>query len=102
MITGLMFEVKSEELKTHCIAQMNAHEMKVRDYEGNIEGVRKLQADAGQTSRNALDDLTKRMNEHKSRVQYFRFCAEHVIPNEVYRLSESDLSTIGFVVRYFG
>jgi hypothetical protein len=99
MITGLVFEITSAELKAHCEGQAQAHAVKVGEYEKSIEGVRRLQEDARHTSMDAGKDLAGRMAQHKARVQYFTFCAAHIIRNETYRLSESDLNTIGFVER---
>ena len=41
------------------------------------------------------------MKEHEDKYGYFMFMAEHLVPDETYRLSESDLSRLEIAARYF-
>jgi len=53
------------------------------------------------TSLDPIRDLEHKIHEHENKAGFFLFMAEHLVMDEVYRLSESDLARLEIAARYF-
>lgn len=97
MIQGLHFDVQSEELKDIISRQITKHVAKAKEYAGQLERLSGLETSGG--SMDPKKDLEGHRTHHENSVKTLTFLRDHVVPNETYRLSESDLATIGLVSR---
>jgi len=105
MITGFQLDVSSDELKNHLQIKADYHKGKAESYGRQLEGVTKLMSDEpnaglGQTV-NADTGLHNQYRSHAQRASFFKFCADHILPNETYRLTEENLIKLEFVERFF-
>ncbi len=108
MITGLHIELSSEELKQHIQERADHHKKRAEWYSQQAaqlqEGQEPRQPDPDEDhhsrSYDPLQGLLTKVNEHRYKMVFFRFLADHIIPNEKYRLSESDLARLEIFSRY--
>ena len=103
MIEGIKIELASAELREHLGGRAEHHRKKAESYEGQVVGLKEV-ADGDEVrfhSANVVDTLQNKVREHRSKAALFSFLAEHLIPDETYRLSENDLTRIEIVSRYF-
>lgn len=93
MIEGIHLDFKSSEIKKHLLERMRHHKEREVFYLTQIRKVRKAGADrAGYI--NPVSALEKKVESHRERCDLFAIMAQHIIPNEVYRLTETDLGHI--------
>jgi hypothetical protein len=103
MITGLHIDISSDELKELLLGRQKYHQNKVTAYEKQLDVMKKAEAlldeereDIGKVSnRTPAESLESSLKKHANQVVYFTFMADHVVPNETYRLNESDLHRLG-------
>lgn len=103
MIEGLQIDVSSTELREMLLGRLEHHKKKIEAYESQekqlAELEKKLADDAEQVSKvsNAgpLTSVQQALKKHRDQVIYYRFMAEHVVPNETYRLTDADLVRLG-------
>ena len=99
MIEGLFIELASSELKQHLAERAKYHKDRSKWYAEQIATLR-AGLQASNISNNPIDSLERSAKRHKERFAYFTFMAEHLIPDETYRLSENDLNRIELVDAY--
>lgn len=107
MVENLQLEITSAELKGLLEGRMKFHAHKAEvltaemgrlgtvldDLDEEAEEIGKYaMSNAGNS--NPVDTLRSKAKVHRDRATYFKFFAEHIIPNEKYLLSQSDLATI--------
>jgi len=105
MILGFQLDIKSDELKAHLQKKADYHKGKAESYARQLQGVKELMSEEpnaglGQTV-NADTGLHNQYTSHAQRASFFQFCADHILPNEIYRLTESELAKLEFVERFF-
>lgn len=103
IISGIQIDVPADELKRLLLGRLEYHQEKVKAYEKQmtqlVEMERSLADEAdriGKTSNaSPKESVQQAITKHKDKSIYYRFVAEHVVANAVYRLSENDLVRIG-------
>lgn len=104
MITGFQLDIPSAELKDHLEGKASYHRMKADSYKKQLKGIQTLMDDEPDQSMQTVNPKTGILSSYKShdgKAQFFQFCADHVVPNEVYRVTHSDLVTLEFVERFY-
>ena len=102
MIEGILIDVPADELKDHINGRALAHTSKAKAYQEKVDAL----SGAGvtldlRTSVDPIRDLEHKVREHEDKAAFFLFMAEHLVMDEVYRLSESDLARLEIAARYF-
>jgi hypothetical protein len=100
VIEGLAFDVSSEELEEHLQKRMKHHVDKASFYAGQVAALRGGGVGAQSATNDPVSSLENSQRQHEGRMALFAFMAEHVVPDEVYRLSEQDLARIEIIARY--
>jgi len=101
MIQGLLIELKTDELKQHIVGRADYHKKKAEWYEAQIKNLKQGGLEETHASNDPVSSLERSHHDHREKYGYFMFMAEHLIPDETYRLTEHDLSKLEFVSRYF-
>ncbi len=96
MIEGLKFVVRGSELKDHLQQRAIFHRQRVMSYKEQLDGVSRLTERAPETG-NVIENLDKKIKEHRNAGDKFSFMADHVEVAQDYRLSDGDLVTVEFV-----
>lgn len=101
MIEGLRIEISSAEVQEHLGERADYHQGRRRFYERQVASLREggLRADQA-VSHDPVSALQESAKRHGEREAFLRFMAEHIVPDETYRLSEQDLMRIEIVSRY--
>jgi hypothetical protein len=99
MIEGIRIELNTDELCKHLLGRVKFHHDKGQWYANHAQELK----DAGSEgkSNDPAASLRQSANTHADREAFFQFIADHLIPNEVYRLSESDFTRLEFAARFF-
>ena len=103
MIEGLHFDIEFGEMKEHLLKKARHHDERRTWYERRIHDLKEggVETDHQVSGGNPLENLRNQATKHEGRSEFFQFLADHLIENETYRLSESDLRTLEFISRYF-
>ena len=101
MIDGIKIDVKSDELRAHIQMRAIHHDNKAKWYNDQIRGLKSGGIAESGNSNDPVGSLQNSMRNHQEKFALFQFMADHIVPDEVYRLAESDLSRLEFVSRYF-
>lgn len=97
MIEGLRIDVSSEEMKKILKDRVSYHSEKAEMYGSQVKALEgEPTVDMTADPKKALRD---RLRHHQRKWEFFNFLAEHVIPNETYRLSEIDLTRLEILSR---
>jgi len=98
MIEGFRVDVTAEELVTHLDARVQHHRDRTQECESKL---RQLQAlEPGPHSEEEVFDmcastrlhgLERMLTRHRGRELFLMFARNHVVGNEIYRLSDDDL-----------
>lgn len=104
MITGFQLDIRSVELKTHLQNKASYHKNKADSYKRQLKGIQSLMDDepdqSGQTV-NPKTGILSSFKSHDGKAQFFQFCADHVVPDETYRVTHQDLVTLEFIERFY-
>lgn len=107
MIEGLKLDVSGKELKEHMLKRAVEHEKKAGLYVKQIGAIQEAQDQDdderdswANVSNDPKADLRRRMKDHKTKAGLFRFMADHVLVDEMYRLDDSDLARIELLSKY--
>jgi hypothetical protein len=93
MIEGIHLDFKSSEIKEHLLERVHYHKEREVFYLAQVRRLRKAGAQlVGYVD--PLSALEKKAESHRERRDLFAIMAEHIVPNEVYRLSETELGHI--------
>jgi len=103
MIQGLFIDVPSTELKAMLEDRRKYHQDKVSAYTQQLEGLEKLESALGEEARRMgktstatpKENMEQAIQKHANQVIYYKFMAEHVVPNETYRLGDQELLRLG-------
>jgi hypothetical protein len=100
MIEGFKLDFSSEELKAHLEERVAHHAQKETGYRQQAKGVHAVKGEdfQGQTV-DPEHALSQQANTHANKREFFKVLAEHIIPNETYRLKQEDLVLIELVSR---
>lgn len=109
MIDGLKIELPSAELKTLLEGRLKYHQQKVDAYQAQRAQLEKIEVTLGEEARrmgkssnaSPLENVEDAIKRHQNQTVYYKFMAEHVIPNETYRLCENDLHRLGVSERAY-
>lgn len=101
MIQGFKLDFQSEELRKHLEERAKYHAGKAEWYAGQVNNLKSGGVSETRHSNDPVGSLTHSMNDHKAKADLFSLMAKHVIPNETYRLDESDLSRLELISRLF-
>lgn len=102
MIEGLKIQIDSDELEAHLNMRVEYHEKKMTFYDEQVRSLRAGGVAAGHQSNDPVHSLEGSAKQHRDRASFFRFMADHLIPNETYQLDESDLGRLEIASRYYG
>ena len=100
MIEGLKLDVKAEELIQRPEERIAHHRSKAESYGlqleklGEIQPIVEEEEDVLSLTRGRESPritLERKVKEHSDRAAILKFLRDHVVPGEVYRLSEHDL-----------
>lgn len=102
MIEGLQVDVKSDELGKILQGRVDYHSSKAKAYEEQSTKLRATMKnieedmEVGKVSNgDPAQSMDQKAREHKDKAVHFQFMIDHVIQNDVYRLSQQDLSLLG-------
>jgi hypothetical protein len=101
MIEGLKLDFTSEQLQEHIRARCAYHRNKAEWYAGEIARLKEGGLDRTGASHDPIDGLERHRKDHADKYALFSVLAEHVIPKETYRLTQSDLCSMEFISRYY-
>ena len=98
MITGLLIDISSEELKKILDAKVDYYDKRAIEMATKMkELVEFTESQEGRgkgLSSGAVQGLSTDARSAREKCKYFKFLADHVVPNETYRLGDGDLSRI--------
>jgi len=99
MIEGIVVRMDSEELKAHLLKRLEHHTQRAKFYEQECKKFKAEAEDAEIRQGQATFTQThKAMEEsastHKRAIRWFRFVADHLIPDETYHLDTKALNEI--------
>jgi hypothetical protein len=69
------------------------HEERVAFYTAKMDGL----GAPGDYSGDPVRELDMRREDHKKKASWFAFIIDHIVPNEIYRLTDNQLERMGFV-----
>lgn len=101
MIEGILIELSTLELREHLRLRESYHTEKRTFYETQIEALLSGGVGRSGASNDPVGSLERSVKEHGDKQAFFAFLAEHLVPDEIYRLSESDFVRMEFAARYF-
>lgn len=98
MITGLHVDIPGNEVKTLLEKKAERHAERLSVHKQNLK-----QIEDGPRERRYLasgpdpaDHARQAIDRHRYQLDLCTFMAEHVVVNEIYRVSHADLATLGF------
>lgn len=101
MVNGLQFDVQSEELKKIVQSRVKYHAEKAEVYETKAAQLREALKGVDEETPGKVSNaspaasLEDKARQHKDKMVHFQFMLDHVIVNDVYRLSQNDLHLLG-------
>jgi hypothetical protein len=110
LIQGLHIDVPGSEMKTLFEGRLKYHQEKADALGRQIEQFRKLdkalaeEADnIGKVSNSSpAQSLEQSAKKHRDQTVYYRFMVDHVVMGATYRLSQSELQTLGIMPNPYG
>src|SRR4051812_17533779 len=97
MIIGVHCDIQTEEMGQLIEKQIAYHLEKVTFYGNTAKELEANGMKRGAGSRDALGDIEDKVREHERQRDRLMFIRDHLVPGETYRLSDSDMSSLGFV-----
>ena len=98
MIDGFKIEITANELAAHLDSRISHHRGRTQECEMKLQRLQALDAHSDEEEdvfdmcgASRLDGLQRLASKHRSREVFLMFVRNHVVTNEVYRLSEEDL-----------
>lgn len=96
MIKNFQVAISSDELSKVLDDSAKYHKEKQLAYEGQIKIYSEQPTG---TSFDTGESLNRKAQDHRRKFDFFDFAAKHIIPDEMYELSYTDLTQIE-IVRY--
>lgn len=101
MIEGLKFDVTTAELRGHLQERVTHHKERAEFYAGQVKALEDGNAQGmNYSGGDPVRALKDKHSEHKHKIDLFKFLVDHVVPNEMYRLTESDLLQLEIISRH--
>ena len=97
MIEGIRIELDSHELRQTLEKRAAHHKERATWYEEQVAALYAGGAMSPNRSMDPVSSLRQRGKEHVHRAALLTFVAQHVIPGEVYRLTQAELSRFELV-----
>lgn len=101
MIEGFRIDVTADELVTHLDRRINHHHERAQECETKLQRLRALDTAADEEEdvfqmcgASRIDGLERLIARHRNREVFLMFARNHVVANEIYRLSEDDLQLL--------
>jgi len=105
MVEELKLQISTDELKALLEGRMRYHAKKAEVLETEMKRLGEVMEDldeeaeeigkySNSNSNNPVNTLRSKAKVHRDRATYFNFFSKHLMPNETYVLTQSDLSTI--------
>ena len=101
MINGLQVEFNEPELNQHLNARATYHRERAAFYRTQAGALEAGMQANPQASNDPITSLRRSQTEHESKASFFKVLADHLVKNEIYRLSENDLARIEIYSRFF-
>ena len=101
MIEGIRIDISSSELKEHLEERAEFHRKKSEWYSTQVTSLREGGVTPAPMSNDPVASLANSASGHKEKAAYFSFLAQHLIPDELYRLTEDDMGNIELASRYY-
>ena len=101
MIDGLIVTISSQELRDHLLARAEIHAQKARKYQEEMDhlSAREITEDQNMTG-DPIRAFREKREGHHEKAEHFRFIGEHIIPDEQYQLSETELLKVELMRRW--
>jgi len=100
MIEGLKIDLSSDELMKHLAKRADHHKERATWYQSRAKELNAAIPAETNVTGDPVQNLRQHAETHKRRHTFFRLLADHIIPNETYRLTEGDLANLEFYSRY--
>lgn len=105
MIEGLHFDIPSADLVKLLGERAKHHRQRAEFYMAQAKGLAGTRDDpeqdaskfSGSNNVNPIDQLRSNEQRHRRKAQRMEFLSKYIVANEVYRLDESDLESVGIV-----
>ncbi len=101
MIDGFRIDVTADELAAHLDRRLNHHHERAQECETKLQRLRALEtADEEEEDgfqmcgASRIGGLERLIARHRNREVFLMFARNHVVANEIYRLSEEDLQLL--------
>mgnify|MGYP001579715992 CR=1 FL=1 len=101
MIEGIKIDMETETLRRHVQERADFHKAKSRWYDKQVDSLKAGIAAQTNVSNDPVSSLERSRESHRERATFFQIICDHLVPNEVYRLSEGDLARLELFSRYF-
>ena len=101
MIEGIKIQLKTEELQHHLSDKVKYHMDKNIFYEDQVETLKSGGVKSEAVTNDPVSSLEQSAKKHKGKAEYFQFIVDHLIANETYQLSETDLTKLEIISYYF-
>lgn len=99
MIEGIRIDLSTAELREHLQQRVEFHAEKAKWYADRAQELKDVGSE--NKSNDPASSLRASAKDHENRRAFFAFVASHLIPDETYRLEESDFIRLEFSSRYF-
>ena len=97
LIVGLKIDVPGAEMIEHIRARQTYHAAKVEGYTAQVAGLTEA-IEGAQFSGDPREGLKSKVHEHMNKAAHFKFIADHLSADAIYRLDERDLLLIEVIV----
>jgi len=98
MIDGFKIEITANELVAHLDGRIGHHHDRTQECETKLQRLRTLESPIDDEEEvlqmcgaSRIDGLERLVAKHRNREVFLMFARNHIVANEVYRLSEDDL-----------
>jgi hypothetical protein len=112
MIEGLKLDVKADELVRLLNERIAHHQNRANTYEAQLRKLSAIQDDSDNDEEDvvaelrgrgsALHGVERKLRDHSDRAGVLTFVRDHIVRDEVYRLTEEDLRTIEVLPDRYG
>jgi hypothetical protein len=99
MIEGLKIQIGSQELKMHILGRAAHHREKTEWYAKQINSLKQGHVSQTGASNDPIASLEQSRKSHNNAATFFKFLAHHLVGDEIYQLSENDLTRIEILDR---
>jgi len=98
MIDGFKIDITADELVAHLDSRITHHHGRAQECETKLQRLRALESTSDDEEdvfdmcgASKIDGLERLATKHRNREIFLAFARNHVVANEIYRLSEDDL-----------